>query len=82
MPEVRHVTLPTTGGRIVIASDGVWDAIQPKGVIHQVCVCLCVMCAQQEAALQQTQMMYSRLVEACVCCFGPPSAWTCVILIY
>jgi len=36
VPEVRHVTLPTTGGRIIIASDGVWDHMQPKSMIHQV----------------------------------------------
>jgi serine/threonine protein phosphatase PrpC len=36
VPEVRHVTLPTTGGRIIIASDGVWDHTQPKAIIHQV----------------------------------------------
>eukprot|EP00879_Flechtneria_rotunda_P029204 GHRR01031486.1.p1 GENE.GHRR01031486.1~~GHRR01031486.1.p1 ORF type:complete len:516 (+),score=198.60 GHRR01031486.1:1276-2823(+) len=36
VPEIRHVTLPTTGGRLVIASDGVWDHMQPKSIIHQV----------------------------------------------
>jgi serine/threonine protein phosphatase PrpC len=36
VPEIRHVTLPTTGGRLVIASDGVWDHMQPKSMIHQV----------------------------------------------
>jgi serine/threonine protein phosphatase PrpC len=36
VPEVRHVTLPTNGGRIIIASDGVWDHMQPKSMIHQV----------------------------------------------
>jgi serine/threonine protein phosphatase PrpC len=35
VPEIRHVTLPTTGGRLVIASDGVWDHMQPKSMIHQ-----------------------------------------------
>jgi serine/threonine protein phosphatase PrpC len=35
-PEIRHVTLPTTGGRLIIASDGVWDHMQPKSMIHQV----------------------------------------------
>lgn len=35
-PEVRCVTLPTTGGRLIIASDGVWDHMQPRGMIHQV----------------------------------------------
>jgi serine/threonine protein phosphatase PrpC len=36
VPEIRHVTVPTTGGRIIICSDGVWDHMQPKGMIHQV----------------------------------------------
>jgi serine/threonine protein phosphatase PrpC len=36
VPEIRHVTVPTTGGRIIIASDGVWDHMQPKSMIHQV----------------------------------------------
>ncbi|KAF6254310.1 hypothetical protein COO60DRAFT_1703399 [Scenedesmus sp. NREL 46B-D3] len=35
VPEIRHVTLPTTGGRLVIGSDGVWDHMQPKSMIHQ-----------------------------------------------
>ena len=29
-PEVRHLSLPQQGGRLIIASDGLWDAITPK----------------------------------------------------
>lgn len=36
VPEVRQVTLPTTGARLVIASDGVWDHMNPRTMIHQV----------------------------------------------
>ena len=36
VPEVRQVTLPATGARLYIASDGVWDHMNPKGIVHQV----------------------------------------------
>lgn len=35
-PEVRQVTLPHTGGRLIMASDGLWDAVQPKTAAHHV----------------------------------------------
>ena len=35
-PEVRRVTLPSTGGRIIIASDGLWDSATPKTAAHHV----------------------------------------------
>lgn len=35
-PEVRQVSIPTTGARLILASDGLWDAVSPKTVIHQV----------------------------------------------
>lgn len=35
-PEVRQVTLPATGGRIIIASDGLWDSVTPKTAAHHV----------------------------------------------
>ena len=33
-PEVRQVTLPASGGRVIIASDGLWDAVAPKTAAH------------------------------------------------
>mmetsp|Transcript_29704 Transcript_29704/g.83736 ORF Transcript_29704/g.83736 Transcript_29704/m.83736 type:complete len:499 (+) Transcript_29704:95-1591(+) len=36
MPEVRQVTLPSSGGRLVIASDGLWDCIAPKTAMHSI----------------------------------------------
>lgn len=35
-PEIRQVTLPPTGARLIIASDGLWDAVQPKTAAHHV----------------------------------------------
>lgn len=35
-PEVRQVTLPASGGRVIIASDGLWDAVAPKTAAHHV----------------------------------------------
>lgn len=35
-PEVRQVTLPLNGARIVIASDGLWDAVNPKTAMHHI----------------------------------------------
>jgi serine/threonine protein phosphatase PrpC len=35
-PEVRQVTLPLGGARLVIASDGLWDAVSPKSALHHV----------------------------------------------
>lgn len=29
-PEIRHLTMPQEGGRLIMASDGLWDAITPK----------------------------------------------------
>ena len=33
---MRQVTLPLKGARIVIASDGLWDAVNPKTAMHHV----------------------------------------------
>ena len=35
-PEVRAVALPHTGARLVMASDGLWDAVQAKTALHHV----------------------------------------------
>ena len=35
-PEIRQVTLPAFGGRVIIASDGLWDSITPKTAAHHV----------------------------------------------
>ena len=35
-PEVRHLVLPESGARIIVASDGLWDAIHPKTAAHHV----------------------------------------------
>eukprot|EP00201_Polytomella_parva_P010274 CAMPEP_0175054170 /NCGR_PEP_ID=MMETSP0052_2-20121109/9353_1 /TAXON_ID=51329 ORGANISM="Polytomella parva, Strain SAG 63-3" /NCGR_SAMPLE_ID=MMETSP0052_2 /ASSEMBLY_ACC=CAM_ASM_000194 /LENGTH=769 /DNA_ID=CAMNT_0016318829 /DNA_START=93 /DNA_END=2399 /DNA_ORIENTATION=- len=32
-PEIRQCTMPVTGGRLIIASDGLWDAQKPKQVL-------------------------------------------------
>ena len=29
-PEVRQLSLPYAGGRLIVASDGLWDAVKPK----------------------------------------------------
>lgn len=30
------MTLPSSGGRLVLASDGLWDALNPKTAMHSV----------------------------------------------
>ena len=35
-PEVRAVVLPATGARLMLASDGLWDAVAPKTAAHHV----------------------------------------------
>jgi serine/threonine protein phosphatase PrpC len=35
VPEVRQVTIPATGARLVIASDGLWDAVEPRAMVGQ-----------------------------------------------
>lgn len=35
-PEIRQITIPHTGARLYIASDGVWDHMNAKSLIHQV----------------------------------------------
>ncbi|PNG62189.1 putative protein phosphatase 2C 15, partial [Tetrabaena socialis] len=34
-PAVRQISLPVTGARLIVASDGLWDAVNAKGVIGQ-----------------------------------------------
>lgn len=31
-----QVTLPHTGGRLLLASDGLWDMVSPKSALHHV----------------------------------------------
>jgi serine/threonine protein phosphatase PrpC len=33
-PDVRQVTIPSGGARLIIASDGLWDAVKPKNAAH------------------------------------------------
>ena len=35
-PEVRRVTMPSKGARLIIASDGLWDAMKPKTAAHHI----------------------------------------------
>eukprot|EP00208_Stichococcus_sp_RCC1054_P003755 CAMPEP_0206138556 /NCGR_PEP_ID=MMETSP1473-20131121/3407_1 /ASSEMBLY_ACC=CAM_ASM_001109 /TAXON_ID=1461547 /ORGANISM="Stichococcus sp, Strain RCC1054" /LENGTH=535 /DNA_ID=CAMNT_0053532023 /DNA_START=78 /DNA_END=1682 /DNA_ORIENTATION=- len=35
-PEIRQMTLPTGGGRLVLASDGLWDLVKPHTAAHHV----------------------------------------------
>ncbi|KAL3143652.1 hypothetical protein ABBQ38_002448 [Trebouxia sp. C0009 RCD-2024] len=35
-PEVRRIALPSKGARLIIASDGLWDALNPKTAVHHV----------------------------------------------
>ncbi len=35
-PEVRGVVLPAAGARLILASDGLWDAVAPKTAAHHV----------------------------------------------
>ncbi|KAJ9534801.1 hypothetical protein QJQ45_017233, partial [Haematococcus lacustris] len=34
-PEVRQITVPCQGARLIMASDGLWDAVNFKTVIHK-----------------------------------------------
>eukprot|EP00193_Tetraselmis_chui_P011408 CAMPEP_0177777640 /NCGR_PEP_ID=MMETSP0491_2-20121128/15482_1 /TAXON_ID=63592 /ORGANISM="Tetraselmis chuii, Strain PLY429" /LENGTH=355 /DNA_ID=CAMNT_0019296767 /DNA_START=98 /DNA_END=1163 /DNA_ORIENTATION=- len=36
LPELRQVTLPSSGARLILASDGLWDALNPKTALHSV----------------------------------------------
>ena len=35
-PAVRRVALPNKGARLIIASDGLWDAMNPRTAVHHV----------------------------------------------
>ncbi len=35
-PDVRAVALPAAGARIILASDGLWDAVAPKTAAHHI----------------------------------------------
>ena len=39
-PEIRQITLPSQGARLIVASDGLWDAVAPKTIITKVCASL------------------------------------------
>ncbi len=34
-PEIRQVTVPAAGARLILASDGLWDAVVAKTIIHK-----------------------------------------------
>jgi hypothetical protein len=36
-PAVRQISLPVTGARLIVASDGLWDSVNAKTTIGQVC---------------------------------------------
>ncbi|GIL48008.1 hypothetical protein Vafri_4730, partial [Volvox africanus] len=38
-PSVRQISLPVTGARLIIASDGLWDAVNAKTIIGQLRTC-------------------------------------------
>ncbi|GLC58862.1 hypothetical protein PLESTB_001409100 [Pleodorina starrii] len=38
-PAVRQISLPVTGARLIIASDGLWDAVNAKTIIGQLRTC-------------------------------------------
>lgn len=35
-PEVRQISIPSTGARLILASDGLWDHMNSKTLVHQV----------------------------------------------
>lgn len=35
-PDVRHMVIPLRGGRLIVASDGLWDALNAKSAAHSV----------------------------------------------
>jgi hypothetical protein len=35
-PEVRQISIPSTGARLILASDGLWDHMNAKTLVHQV----------------------------------------------
>lgn len=56
-PEVRQVTLPVGGGRLVLASDGLWDAVNPKTALHHV--------RAMPASKAATELVGSPLLTSC-----------------
>ena len=66
-PEVRRVTLPSQGARLIIASDGLWDAMNPKTAAHHVRGMQASKAAQELVNFTHTVLITSR------CCNS--SAW-------
>lgn len=62
-PEVRQVTLPASGGRVIIASDGLWDCLAPKTAAHHVRGM-----PATKAARELVQVCVSSLLHFCSLC--------------
>ena len=56
-PEIRRVTLPAQGARLIIASDGLWDAMNPKTAVHHV---------RGMQASKAAQELVSRITPSCL----------------
>lgn len=56
-PTVRQVTLDPRGARLIVASDGVWDAVRSggKGVAHRVRAMACTRAASNVRSFSKDQ---------------------------
>ncbi len=71
-PEVRGVVLPAAGARLILASDGLWDAVAPKTAAHHVRGLAASKAAAELARARPAAKVSARvprlLLGYCTCC--------------
>eukprot|EP00198_Chlamydomonas_reinhardtii_P004024 XP_001693360.1 protein phosphatase type 2C [Chlamydomonas reinhardtii] len=75
-PAVRQISLPVTGARLIIASDGLWDAVNAKTVIGQLRTCNAREAASKAAVYAMRNKKHDDDVTVVVADFVPREADT------
>ncbi|KXZ45179.1 hypothetical protein GPECTOR_57g469 [Gonium pectorale] len=70
-PAVRQISLPVTGARLFIASDGLWDAVNAKTIIGQLRTCTAREAASRAAVYAMRNKKHDDDVTVVVADFVP-----------
>ncbi|GIL74972.1 hypothetical protein Vretifemale_4816 [Volvox reticuliferus] len=70
-PSVRQISLPVTGARLIIASDGLWDAVNAKTIIGQLRTCTAREAASKAAVYAMRNKKHDDDVTVVVADFVP-----------
>ncbi|KAG2436825.1 hypothetical protein HXX76_006347 [Chlamydomonas incerta] len=75
-PAIRQISLPVTGARLIMASDGLWDAVNAKTVIGQLRTCNAREAASKAAVYAMRNKKHDDDVTVVVADFVPREADT------